>query len=244
MIPDGNILISARHTNAVYELNHQTAQIKWRLGGKRSDFDLTQAAGFIGQHDARLQPDGSITLYDNGGPTGPERESRALWLNVDEVHRKVTVRHSYHYKHTIKAFSQGGMQVLPNHDVFVGWGGNQPYFTEFTAGGTIVWDAHFDPKGDDSYRAYRLPWSAQPAAKPDVAAIRSSGKIKIYASWNGATDVAKWRVIVDGKPGKTFSRKGFESSTTIDGPASQIQVRALGSGGETLADSDPVTPSG
>jgi hypothetical protein len=153
----------------------------------------------------------------------------------------VSVRHSYHYTHSIEAFSQGGMQILPNGDVFVGWGGNQPNFTEFTPGGTIVWDAHFDPRGDDTYRAYRMQWHAQPAAKPDVAAIRSNGKTKIYASWNGATDVARWRVT----PGnKTFARKGFESSTTIGSTPSQVRVEALGAGGETLGTSNSVTPSG
>jgi hypothetical protein len=249
MEADGNFLISGRHTNAVYELNGQTAQINWRLGGTRSDFDLTSASKFIGQHDARLQPDGSITLYDNGGPTGPERESRALWLNVDEAHRKVSVRRAYHYRKVVKAFSQGGMQVLPSGDVFVGWGGNEPYFSQFTAGGTMIFDGHFDPKGDDTYRAYRFPWSARPAAPPDIAAQRKSGKTKVYASWNGATGVAKWQVLTDNGaglllPAKTVDRTGFETTVTIDGTPARVAVRALGPSGTSLGTSKTVSPSG
>ena len=245
---DGDFLVSARHTNAVYELNGRTAQINWRLGGKRSDFDLTSAAKFSGQHDATLQPDGSITLYDNGGPTGHNHNSRALWLNVDEAHHKVSVRKSYRHPKVSKAYSQGGMQALPSGDVFVGWGGNEPYVSQFTAGGTMIFDAHFDPNGDDSYRAYRFPWTAIPAAAPDVAAVKDAGATKVYASWNGATEVKTWQVLSGPTPqalvpGKTFTRKGFETGTTITGSPAYIAVRALGPSGEVLRDSAPVRPS-
>ena len=38
--PDGNVLVSARHTHTVYEIDRSTAKIRWRLGGKRSSFDF------------------------------------------------------------------------------------------------------------------------------------------------------------------------------------------------------------
>lgn len=248
MEPSGNILISARHTNAVYELNHQTAQINWRLGGNRSDFDLSNQSQFIGQHDARLQADGSITMYDNGGPTGTERESRALWLNVDAVHHRVTVRHSYHYSHVIDAYSQGGMQLMSDGHVFVGWGGNQPNFTEFTPGGTMIWDGHFYPSGDDTYRAYRLPWKGNPDSKPAIAAIASNGNTRVYASWNGATEVRKWQVLTGPNPAlltpaKTKPWQNFETSVLLASTPAYVAVRAIGPSGETLGQSVAVQPS-
>jgi Arylsulfotransferase (ASST) len=247
--PDGNFLISARHTNAVYELNGRTAQINWQLGGRGSDFDLSGASVFSGQHDARLQADGSITLYDNGGPTGHEHESRALWLNVDRARRKVNVRRSYRYLKALKAFSQGGMQVLPSGDVFVGWGGNVPYVSQFTAGGHMVFDAQFKPKSDDTYRAYRFPWTATPARAPDVAALKKSGNTKVYASWNGATEVARWQVLAGPQTNnmqvvKNVSAKGFETGTTITGTPAYVAVRALGPSNEALRTSAPTRPSG
>ena len=251
-LPDGNFLISARHTNAIYKLNARTAQIMWRLGGKRSDFTMNGSSRFISQHDARLQADGSITLYDNGGPPKPGRDSRALWLNVNEQDRTVSVRRAYHFPNGgVKAFSQGGMQRLPSGDVFVGWGGSVPYFTQFTGGGTVVWHGHFDPKGDDSYRAYRFPWTGHPTSRPDIALTRESdGRIKVHASWNGATEVVKWQVVTGPDPnvalvpGKTFTRTKFEDYTRIANTPDYIAVRALGASGETLGESRAVRISG
>ena len=34
--PNGDLLVSARHTHAVYEIDRSTAKIKWRLGGRRT----------------------------------------------------------------------------------------------------------------------------------------------------------------------------------------------------------------
>ena len=248
--PNGNFLISARHTNAVYELNGRTGQINWRLGGKRSDFSLSDASKFSGQHHARLQSDGSITLYDNGGPTGHNHQSRALWLDVDAANRKVRVRRSFRHAHVDKAYSQGGMQVMTNGDVFVGWGGSEPYFSQFTPGGRMIWDAHFDPRGDDTYRAYRFPWHGQPTGRPKAAAVRNGTGTKVYASWNGATKVLKWRVLTGPSataatvPGPTFARTGFESGVTIGGAPAFVRVQALGASDQVLGTSNAVSPSG
>ena len=44
----------------------RSGEIIWRLGGKRSDFQIGSGASFAWQHDARRQPDGTITVFDNG----------------------------------------------------------------------------------------------------------------------------------------------------------------------------------
>ena len=38
--PDGDILISARNTCALYDIDRTTGAVNWRLGGKRSDFRI------------------------------------------------------------------------------------------------------------------------------------------------------------------------------------------------------------
>jgi hypothetical protein len=210
---------------------------------------MTNASRFVSQHHARLQPDGSITMFDNGGPPKPGREARALWLNVDETHRKVSVRRAYRYPQVLRSLSQGSVQVLPGGDIFVGWGGDDPRFSEFSPGGHMIFDAHFYPKGDDTYRAYRFPWSARPASPPDVAARVAGGKTEVYASWNGATDVAKWEVRAGSNPNvlllaKTASKSGFETHITLNDTQQNVAVRALDSHGGVLGTSKTVHPSG
>src|SRR5207248_6735811 len=65
-LPDGDLLVSARHTWAVYEISKQTGRIAWALGGKHSTFRIGRRAAFAWQHDARMLLDGTITLFDNG----------------------------------------------------------------------------------------------------------------------------------------------------------------------------------
>ena len=36
---DGNLLLSARHTSAVYKIDRRTGTVVWRLGGKRDWYD-------------------------------------------------------------------------------------------------------------------------------------------------------------------------------------------------------------
>jgi hypothetical protein len=247
MVPDGNLLISARHTNTVYKISRRTGNILWRLGGNRSDFKMSGNSDFISQHHARLQPDGSITLFDNGGPPDPGRESRALWLNVNEEKRRVSVRKAYKYRRTLKAFSAGSTQVLPNGDVFVGWGGSVPYFAEYTPKGSAVYDAHFKPKGDETYRAYRFPWHGQPTTRPAVAADTEGKYTDVWVSWNGATEVARWQILAGDfknalSPLETVDRDGFETKVNIDSNPAYVQVRALDSSGNPLGISRPVRP--
>ena len=56
--PSGNLLVSARNTHAVYEIDRKTKKVVWRLGGKKSDFKLGPGTRFAWQHDAQRQADG------------------------------------------------------------------------------------------------------------------------------------------------------------------------------------------
>ena len=68
---DGNLIVSARNTSAVYKINRLTGQIIWTLGGKKSSFKMGRGTTTAFQHDAIVQPDGTITMFDDGG--GPPR---------------------------------------------------------------------------------------------------------------------------------------------------------------------------
>jgi len=232
---DGNLLISARNTRAIYEIDRQTGAVIWRLGGKRSDFAMGSGTTFAWQHNARWRSPTTISLFDNGAAPAVEKQSRALLLHVDLPGRKVTLVHAYtHPKHLLST-SQGNMQVLSDGHIFVGWG-SEPWFTEFAADGTVVSDGHF-VKGADSYRGYKFEWHGQPTDKPRALARKSGdGRVTVYASWNGATDVSRWQVIAGAtstelKPLRTVERAGFETTIELKTDAKFFGVRALGPSG-------------
>ena len=232
---NGNLLVSARNTHAIYEIDRRTGAVVWRLGDKRSDFGMGAGTTFAWQHDARWRSPTTISLFDDGAAPAVEKQSRALLLHVDFGRRKVTLLHAYtHPKHLLSG-SQGNMQVLPDGHVFVGWGA-EPWFTEFAADGKVVLDGHF-AKGADSYRAYKFGWHGHPAGRPTVVARKAGdGRVTVYVSWNGATDVSRWQVLggassADMKPLRTVQRTGFETAVELKTAAKLFQVRALGSTG-------------
>ena len=75
---DGNLLLSARRTACVYKIDRESGEIIWRLGGKKSDFDMGPGTRFAYQHDARRQPDGTITIFDNGNTVIHKGTPRAV----------------------------------------------------------------------------------------------------------------------------------------------------------------------
>jgi hypothetical protein len=72
------------------------------------------------------------------------------------------------------------------------------------------------------------------AAEPGPA----PGEVTVYASWNGATEVAAWQALAGDGPGRlkpigpVTDREGFETAVTVrtTGPYVGVQARD-GSGG-------------
>src|SRR3712207_2056322 len=62
---DGNLVMSARNTNAVYKVNRRTGKLMWTLGGKNSDFEMGEGVKFGIQHDARWLSDDVLQIFDN-----------------------------------------------------------------------------------------------------------------------------------------------------------------------------------
>ena len=91
----GGVVISARHKDAIYRINKADGSITWKLGGSPTSKSLTvlgdaaNAAHLGGEHDARVQPDGTITVYDNGSGLG--RPPRALRWRIDTAAKTATL---------------------------------------------------------------------------------------------------------------------------------------------------------
>jgi hypothetical protein len=239
---DGNLLVSARHTNAIYKIDRRTGEVLWRLGGKRSSFAMEPGAAFALQHDARRRADGAITLFDNVAEDLPARgrRSRGLALRLDERAKTASVAQEWEHPDALLSPTQGSMQSLDGGGAFVGWGGRQPYFTEFAADGRTLFDARFVRPDVESYRAYRSPWRARGEGRPSVVATRTRQHTSVWVSWNGATDVASWRVHPDRGPVSTWPRRRFETAITLDRRTRAVVVEALDASGAVLASSDRV----
>jgi Arylsulfotransferase (ASST) len=240
---DGDLLVSARHTNGVYKISREDGRVLWRLGGKRSDFAMGEGARFALQHDARRQPDGTLTLFDNGKKAKGAR-SRVLVLALDEDRMRATLERSFVHPRKLFSETQANAQFLPNGHVLVGWG-QQPYVTEFDRTGKVLLDLRFGGKGADSYRAYRAGWSGRPAEAPALAATRDDGRVTAYASWNGATEVKRWQLLA-GPDAEHLTvvggavRSGFETQISARTDEPVVRVRALDGRGAILATSRPV----
>ena len=224
VMADGNLLVSARNTCAVYKISRRGGQVMWRLGGKRSSFRMGRGTTFWWQHHAHAQNANIVSLFDDGASPAKEAQSRGILLDLDTTAMRATLRASYTHSARLLAANQGSMQVLPDGRVLVGWG-NLPYFSEYTRDGKLIMDGRF-PAGDQSYRAFTSYWTGHPTDKPAVAArVNPAGGSVVYASWNGATQVASWTVLA-GSTARALAKAGsqrygnFETAITVraDGP--------------------------
>ena len=237
---DGSFLVDARNTWAAYDVDPHSGQLRWQLGGKHGSFKLGPGVATAWQHDAREQPDGAITFFDNGASPRVHPASRAIEVALDPSTGTATLVRSYSHPTPLVSPSQGNLQALANGDWMVGWG-QAGYFSEVEASGRLLFDARL-PSGWETYRTYVLPWSAQPAQAPSLA-LRAGphGGTLAYASWNGATGVAAWRVLGGGSPGAlapllSAPRAGFETSIALPAAAGvrYLAVQALDSQGGVL----------
>jgi Arylsulfotransferase (ASST) len=241
--PNGNVLISARNTWAAYQLEKGTGNILWRLGGLKSSFKMGPGTKTAWQHDARMQSNGDVTIFDDGSDPAEEPQSRAVRIALDlKGHAARLVSAYTHPSPPLLAASQGNVQTLSNGDSVVGYGG-VPVVTEFAKNGTVVFDAHL-PLDQLFYRAFRFPWNARPASPPAVlAALNNTAEETIvHMSWNGATGVAAWRVLAGKTQGSlqtqaTIRPSGFETSTILPKSYRYVAVAALDSGGHVLGTS-------
>lgn len=243
--PDGSFLLSSRDTSAMYIVDGHSGQVVEQIGGPHGNTKLGPGTSTAFQHDAEEQPGGLITVFDNGGVPLVHPQSRALVLSLNAKTRKETLVRQYEHSKPLKAGSQGNVQVLPNGNMLIGWG-PEPYVSEYTPSGTLVWDA-IVAGTTNSYRAYRFAWTGTPVGSPSVAAAPGAGgTTTVYASWNGATTIASWRVLAGASPSAlsavgSGSFSGFESAMTIAGQPAYLAVQALDGSGNVLGTSAAVS---
>jgi len=237
---NGDLLISSRGAWAVYDLDLHSGAFNWQIGGRHSTFQLGPGAKFYWQHDARWEPGGLISVFDNGSSPPEEKQSRGLLLDPNTATHTVTLVKAFtNPTRTLLASSQGDLLNLGDGDWLMGYGG-LPDFTEYDSSGRIIFDGSLGLNVQD-FRTFLAPWSAQPKTPPAVVAQSAGGTLTVEASWNGATSVSSWKVAT-GSSSSTLSTvatvpaSGFETTVHASG-GPYVQVTALDANGQLLASS-------
>jgi hypothetical protein len=243
---DGNLLVSARNTWGIYKINVKTGRIMWQLGAKG---DNTLATPWCYQHDPVPLGSGQYSMFDDGGrgpgclPGSTEHPSRGLifQLNGSRGHVGVSLVRTYTHEPPTYVSCCGSMQRLANSDALIDW--TLPEVTEYAPDGALRMDLSLS---NWSYRAYRFPWIGEPKSHPAVAAQLSRFGTTVWASWNGSTEVAAWRVLAGPDPSRLSAvespkpKRGFETPIFLRRPYTTVVVQALSAGGQVLATSQPV----
>jgi hypothetical protein len=161
--PDGedSLLVSLRHTDAVYKIDRDSGDVVWKLGGTtipQSLEVLDDPQGsypFGGQHDVRLQPDGTITVHDNN--TGLLAAPRAVRYEIDEADGTARLLEEVTDPEVPKgaSFCCGSARRSADGSWLMSWGGRS-LVTEFDADGDRTFKLSFGGSVF-SYRATPVP---------------------------------------------------------------------------------------
>ena len=165
-------------------------------------------------------------------------------LGLDEQKMRASLVREYTHPDKMYADAAGNVQLLPNGNVFIGWG-RALASSEFSKDGELLFDARLPPP-NRSYRYFRFPWSGRPTSRPAAVAERAKeDELEVYASWNGATEVESWEVLAGPQPDQleplgSVPRNGFETAMTVHTTHPYIVVRAQDRSGQVLDTTPPV----
>jgi hypothetical protein len=249
---DGNLVVSARNTWGIYKISERTGQVLWEVGAK-GDHALKQPWCY--QHDITALGDHRYSLFDDGGDgsgcsfgsTG--HAARGIIFRVVGGTQRPQVRLIHAYTHTPAIYSDwmGSIQQLANGNALVDWG-TTPEVTEFDSSGRrMALDLSLSQA---SYRAFSFRWRGSPTTPPSVAGRHIAGGTEVWASWNGSTRVAAWRVRGGSSPSSLSAvsgpvhTQGFETVTQVSHLYRYIQVVALSQTGQALGRSKVIAPTG
>ncbi|MFL5782591.1 MAG: arylsulfotransferase family protein [Thermoleophilaceae bacterium] len=153
-VSGGKVVVSLRHTDAVYEIDQATGKVLWKLGGTKTaaslkiEHDPYGSHNFGGQHDVRVPGKNRVTMFDNGSRR--DRPPRAVEYRIDPAKGTARLVNAVDFDRVKESTCCGGARRLPGGHWAVSWG-NNPYAGELTAGGKQVLTLRFSG-GRHSYR--------------------------------------------------------------------------------------------
>ena len=151
----GNLVVlSLRYEDAIYGIDKTTGAILWKLGGTPTPESLTVtgdpfgAQPFSGQHDARIQPDGTLTVFDD--ETQTPHPPRTVHYAIDTTAHTATYLGGVSDPDISASACCGSARLLAGGDWVVSWGGD-PVIGTYAPDGTPLRRVTFP--GLFSYRA-------------------------------------------------------------------------------------------
>jgi hypothetical protein len=242
--PGGNLVISMRALSTVFNVDAHSGAINWQLGGKHSTFEMGNGAEFAYQHDVEMPDANTVTLFDNhvegkpGQPGGGSVPTSLKWIHLDFSGRRASLIRAQTHPGNLSAGAMGNLQQLSGGGAFSGWG-TAGHLTEFAANGDMVYDVTLT---GGTYRAFLNEWAGAPVEPPHLTFADHT----VHAVWNGATAVAKWRLLY-GPEGNTLTPldvvpwAGYDTAIPLTGIAhGYYQVQALDASGGVVNQSPPV----
>lgn len=158
------VIISTRHTDAVYGIDRASGEIRWKLGGTRTGKSLrvtgdpaTKLLG--GQHDARIDRRGRLTVFDNGKDR--PRDPRVVFYRLDLRQRRALYRGQLNDPQVRRSHCCGSAREMSDGGWLVGWGAN-PLVTGFDREGRIAFRLHLP---SPTFRAVPVPEGATSVAR-------------------------------------------------------------------------------
>jgi hypothetical protein len=166
--PDGRYMyLSFRHLDALYKVDRRSGDVVWKLGGTETPESL-EIKGYDqgeyplgGQHDVRVQPNGTVTVFNNRTDLDPAvPQAQRYRINED----KGTAR-------LVEAVSDpringsaccGSARRLADKDWLVAWGGYSGFVGAYDDEGRVIF--RLRTPGAFTYRANPLPEGHQDTA--------------------------------------------------------------------------------
>lgn len=122
-----SMVLSFRHFDAVYKIDRKTGKVIWKLGGTRTAKSLKVLGDphgdepFGGQHDARVDRRGILSVFDNASKL--DRPPRVVRYKINEKNGTATLISSFTDPEIPESTCCGSSRQLPNGQWLVNWGG-------------------------------------------------------------------------------------------------------------------------
>ena len=194
-LADGATLISARNTSALYELNTLTGQVVTRIGGRHSSVKLARRGRHrlpARRHRARQRND--QRLRQRRGPEGPLPVARARPVDRrqdEDRHRRRRIRacHAPAARRAARGTSRRSKTATCSS--VGGPSPTSPSSTPTVSSSTTPTARLLSVLPELTASSGRARRAKRRPSPPRAA----GGQVIVYASWNGDTRTASWRVL-------------------------------------------------
>ena len=171
---NAQVLMSARHADAIYAIDYSTREVTWKLGGRQRAGVSLGVSGVAPtrparQHDVQVLHNGDITMFDNrtafafetfGSTSGA---ARFIQYRIDDQRRSASIVRTQSRSNGDNSGALGSARLQPDGAVVLGWGAVPgPLFTEVDVDGVTMLELAFSvpepsPVVISSYRVIKEP---------------------------------------------------------------------------------------